>query len=264
MPETKFESREPSNQSMADVFKGKWVSEVPGVLSGKSPKFTDNRVSGVLSSLSLDSLSGMTVLEIGPLEGFHSYQLHSAGAQSVLAIESSVENFLKCLVVKEMFSLSSVSFRLGDAQKFLSSQHEKFDLGWAAGVLYHLQDPVQFIEKLLEHCDRVYIWTHFWSSEIDSLRNGQQRHFAPHKDKNVFRQGKKVKLHARSYLIKKYGRVPLGLWQGGVQDITYWMEKKDILEAVTDAGFEILEVEADGQVNGLPCFGFVAQRVPNQ
>ncbi len=37
----------------------------------------------------------MNILELGPLEGAHTYQLR------ILAIEANAEAFLKCLVVKE-------------------------------------------------------------------------------------------------------------------------------------------------------------------
>jgi len=45
-----------------------------------------------------DRLDGMTTLELGPLEGLHTHRFERLGAARILAIESSVEAYLKCLV----------------------------------------------------------------------------------------------------------------------------------------------------------------------
>ena len=45
------------------------------------------------------SLQGMNILELGPLEATHTYQLAKLGADRVLAIEAEYGSFLKCLVV---------------------------------------------------------------------------------------------------------------------------------------------------------------------
>jgi hypothetical protein len=245
---------------MADTFGGKWESRLPGVESGSTDKFSDQRV-----HWALDKIGGVTnksVLEIGPFEGFHSFAFHKGEALSVLSIESNRDNFLKCLVVKEMYDLNSVKFVVGDAQAYLkdANNSSRFDVAWASGVLYHLQEPVDFLERLLDACDAVYIWTHFFSNEINLIRNGQEKHFVPSADHLVNSNGHQIRLHARSYLIPEYDSSDAGLWQGGIKDLTYWMEKQDILRTVKDKGFEISALGKDSEVNGLPCFDFVAVR----
>jgi hypothetical protein len=62
-------------------------------------------------------------------------------------------------------------------------------------------------------------------------------------------------------LIPDYESLTLGNWQGGLEDITYWMEKSQILSLIQLLGFSILAVGDDSTVNGLPCFDLVARRI---
>ena len=49
-------------------------------------------------------MAGKTVLELGPLEGAHTYQLHQRGA-NIVAVEASKQAYLKCLITKEIVGL---------------------------------------------------------------------------------------------------------------------------------------------------------------
>lgn len=73
------------------------------------------------------SLDAMTILELGPLEGAHTYQLARLGAKHILAIEANSEAYLKCLVVKEILQIPRCRFLLGDCLIFLQAHHDPFD-----------------------------------------------------------------------------------------------------------------------------------------
>ena len=62
-----------------------------------------------------------TILELGPLEGGHSYMLDRAGAAQVVAIEGNARAYLKCLIVKELLGLPRVQFLCGDSVALSSS-----------------------------------------------------------------------------------------------------------------------------------------------
>ena len=53
------------------------------------------------------------MLELGPLEGAHTYMLDRAGASEVVAIEGNTRAFLKCLITKELLSMPSARFLVG-------------------------------------------------------------------------------------------------------------------------------------------------------
>ena len=96
---------------------------------------------------------GISVLELGPLEGGHAYMLEKAGVGSVLSIEANTRAFLKCLISKEIFGLNKCHFLLGDFTEYLNKldEHIRFDLVFASGVLYHqcrqLKQPIKMSHK---------------------------------------------------------------------------------------------------------------------
>src|SRR6185312_3462803 len=90
----------PDAQRALDVFAGDWWSSLPGACAGLKaghlPLFADERISWAVEALG--GVEGKNVLELGPLEGGHTYMLEQAGAESILAIEASTRAFLKCLI----------------------------------------------------------------------------------------------------------------------------------------------------------------------
>lgn len=128
-------------------------------------------------------------------------------------------------------------------------------------MLYHLQKPINFLCDLLNVSDSVYLWTHFYGESISSLSNGQEKHFVPSLDRSFFFEGVDFSLHARSYLVPNYESSDLGIWQGGLENITYWMKRDQILLLIKMLGFEVVALGDESTVNGLPCFDLVARRV---
>ena len=115
-----YVTRAPDPQNALDIFKGQWTSRLPErwsyLTAGFLPIFQDPRVSWAIEHLG--GSEGKTVLELGPLEGGHSYMLENAGAESVLAIEGNANAFLRCLAVKEIVALKKVRFLCGDFRKY--------------------------------------------------------------------------------------------------------------------------------------------------
>ena len=64
-------------------------------------------------------MDGFRILELGPLEGAHTYQLEKLGAAEIVAIEANKEAFLKCLIIKELAQLERARFLLGDFVTYL-------------------------------------------------------------------------------------------------------------------------------------------------
>src|SRR3954464_14009309 len=93
----------PSVQAAVDIFKGEWSSKFPAeagpVTAGQWALFEDARLAWALERLG--GVAGKTALELGPLEGGHSYMLQRSGAASVVAVEGNPRAYLKCLLVKE-------------------------------------------------------------------------------------------------------------------------------------------------------------------
>jgi 2-polyprenyl-3-methyl-5-hydroxy-6-metoxy-1,4-benzoquinol methylase len=172
----------PSPQQTLDVFAGKWASRFPGELgalrAGSNLLFEDPKIQWAAEKLQElgVTLSGSTVLELGPLEGGHTYSLSKAGAASVTAIEAHQEAYLKCLISKELLGMERVNFLLGDAVAFLRQIGHSYDIGIASGILYHMADPVELIELLCLRCRAVYVWTVHWDQEFSRSNPAVPRH----------------------------------------------------------------------------------------
>ena len=106
----------PSPQNALDIFEGAWTSRLPSPFEnarvGATPLFEDERLAWAIDDLG--GFDGARIVELGPLEGGHTYMLQRAGAASVVAIEGNRRAYLKCLVVKELLALQRARFLCGD------------------------------------------------------------------------------------------------------------------------------------------------------
>jgi SAM-dependent methyltransferase len=168
----KFEQRAPSHQNAVDLFRGSWATDLGEVFheitdTGPGRFFAnDPRPRWAAEALGTNSrFDGMSVLELGPLEAAHTYQLEGLGADRILAIEANVEAFLKCLVVKEISGMTRASFVHGDFVEYLRGGGAKFDLIFCSGVLYHMADPIELIELIAQATDKVFVATHYYDED---------------------------------------------------------------------------------------------------
>ncbi len=139
----------------------------------------------------------MRVLELGPLEGGHTYALEKFGAD-VLAIESNSDAYLKCLIAKEITGIKA-RFMLGDVTEFLTSTRERFDLVFACGVLYHMRDPITVIEDISRVTDRCYVWSHVFDEthykgppRRQAVRSALSRHGIVGDELRAFVEGSEI------------------------------------------------------------------------
>ena len=160
-----FSRTYPSPANAVDVFADGWASNLPEIngvalKAGSAKLFDDERIRW--ANEGVGGFHGMKVLELGPLEGGHSYMLQEMGADSILAIEANSRQFLKCLIVKELYRLDKCEFLLGDFVKYMESAPEKFDFCLASGVLYHMEKPIELISLISRITDRTLIWTQYY------------------------------------------------------------------------------------------------------
>jgi hypothetical protein len=245
----------PSAQNALDVFDDTWTSALPPRLSlkaGTLPTFNDTRIQALLQHL--DSIKGFKVLELGPLEGGHTYMLHEAGA-SITAIEASTRSYLKCLVVKEILQLNRSHFRLGDFLPYLEDTHDWFDLVMASGVLYHTIDPLHLLELISKITDKIGIWTHFWDRDAVAADDKLAPMFVggPH---TVEWRGHTFSMHTREY-------PEAAAWTafcGGPETTANWMEHDDILTALGELGYRVTVLEDDVNHSNGPAMLLCAER----
>ncbi len=249
----RFEPRAPSAQTAIDVFRHQWACTLSDLLpvdgTGTPPLFTqDMRPLELATAFGVNgSLAGKRILELGPLEGAHTYRLEALGAAEIIAVEANVQAWLKCLIVKEQLHLTKSKFLLGDVLQYLDQTDTKFDAIMASGILYHMIDPLALIEKMCRVSDNCFVWTHYY---IDP-----EHHKMRFTKLDVEKNGYKT-----TFWSYKYTPFNAKFW-GGSASNACWMKKSEILRAFTHFGLGQISIIEDNpdHPNG-PCFTFTASR----
>ncbi|MFA4853732.1 MAG: radical SAM protein [Candidatus Omnitrophota bacterium] len=169
------------------------------------------------------NLKGLTILDMGCLEGMHSSLLQGNGAKKVISIEGRKENFLKALIVKNAFKLDKCEFLFGDANEVLSSFSGHFDLCLASGVLYHLNNPVALLYRIGQLCNSLFVWSHYANDSYPIAPAEGTRW------NNRIYRGK--------YFDENINDIVCGL-----EKRVFWLFEEDLLAAIRDAGFNSIEI----------------------
>lgn len=234
----------PCDQNILDIFDGEWSSKLPDRYSlntnpGNAPLFEDARVAWTEEMFGL--VSGLDVLELGPLEGGHSYMFQERGVNSVTAIEANTRAFLKCLCIKEILGLNKVNFMLGDFSAFLEETDSTFDLVFASGILYHMSNPVMLLKNISRVTRKLFLWTHYYDKDIVENSTDLDKKFTD--IKSIVVDGKKYDC-AQQHYNESLG---WGGFCGGGQPTSIWMTKDSLISALTDFGFTELKFGFDGK-----------------
>lgn len=245
----------PSNQNAIDAVPG-WSTALPAeyqTSAGPLGTYNDERI--FWAAECFGNLEGANVLELGPLEAGHTLQLERLGAR-VTGIEANRLAFLRCLVVKEIVGLQKARFKLGDFIKWLESSEETYDIIIASGVLYHLRDPLYFLEMAAKRSTALYLWTHFVHDEMMPLGDRRRGMIAKYPTLVDF-HGRPVRLYKRSY----WSAQTKDSFSGGMADAHSWMHRDDILDALRAVGYSDIRTsqEQPDHQNG-PCFSIFARR----
>jgi SAM-dependent methyltransferase len=252
----------PSPQTAIDIFAGEWAARLPPPLghvrAGSAPLFEIEHVPWGVQALG--GVGAQRVVELGPLEGGHTYILDRMGAAEVVAIEANTRAYLKCLIAKELLGIPSASFLCGDALRYLESELArgagKFDFCLASGVLYHFRDPVAALDLLTRSSDRLLLWTMYYDEEYVRSREDLSVKFTSQVDAEY--DGYKHVLHRQEY---QHALAYKGFCGGSAAD-SAWMTREAIFGAIEHFGFEVVDVgfeEQNHKGNG-PCICIAARR----
>lgn len=234
------------------IFSGEWSSAVPGFATGQSRLFDDDRMKWAFAQVG--PLRDKKVLELGALEGGHTWMLEHAGAK-VTAIEANQRAFLKCLIVKNALHLQT-EFLYGDFRPYLQAAPDRsFDFVLASGVLYHMAEPVKLLHDLGRVTDSFALWTHYYDREI--LGDNVVRFDSKPQLQSV--NGKSVEAYQQRYLVsvKRPG------FCGGSAPISYWLSRTGLLDYIESMGFQVTIGEDEKNHPAGPAILLVARRSAN-
>lgn len=253
----KFEHRAPALQNMLDIFQGRWATNcsfiAPGTTSGNVPFFTDDPRPRQAAEF-FGGINGKRILELGPMEGAHTWLLSHLGAREVVAIEANAEALMKCLIVKELSGMQNVKFLYGDLIEYLSARPGGFDAIFCSGVMYHMTDPVNLIALMCACVDQVFVWTHY-------IRPDHPEDFGRGpgslQQQVVERDGA-----CYEYFVGQYGDRRNAMFLGGNEDTCAWMSLEGIQKAFDRSGFDISIVSLEENHFNGPAVTFGARRRP--
>jgi hypothetical protein len=198
---------------------------------------------------------GRTVLELGPLEGAHTYLLDKLGATDIVSIEANPRAYLKCLIFKEVTGIKRVKFECGDFMQFLRVTHRKFDLAVGSGVLYHMQAPLEMLGRLAATTQIVYLWTHYY----DAARVPNAPHLKGRFADPVMQEfgGFSAEVHPHRYLLDRFKTD----FFGGPAPYSCWLTRDTILAALKHYGFDDVTVGCEQPDHHYaPALSLVARR----
>jgi 2-polyprenyl-3-methyl-5-hydroxy-6-metoxy-1,4-benzoquinol methylase len=243
----------PTNQTVVDLIPG-WTSAFPehvGVKAGKMGLFNAGHVQWAISELG--GVEGKRILELGPLEGGHTYSLLQAGAREVTAIEANSRAYMRCLISKELLHMQNASFLLGNFNAWMEQNNETFDIVWCSGVLYHQVDPIRHLELVAKTAPNIYVWTQYMDE--DAMPEGDPRRADFVGEEIVSWRGIDIKLYRRAY-----GGIN-DSFCGGIFSNPAWIRRTDIVKVLEMLGFSRFSFgfDAPDHPNG-PAFSFTAMK----
>jgi hypothetical protein len=175
------------------------------------------------------------VVDLGALEGGYAVEFARAG-YDVVGIEARSGNMAKCLWVAEQVALPNLSFVRGDVRNVAA--HGEFDVAFCSGLLYHLDRPSTFLRTLGEVTTRLLVLHTHFAVEDDP----QTDYGVGPLEEHDGRRGKWYSDYAPGASEAEIEGDP---WASYGNPNSFWLEKKDLLQSVVDAGFPVVYEQRD-------------------
>ena len=184
--------------------------------------------------------------------------LQEAGASEVVAIEANTLCYLKCLLVQQLFDLDRVEFQLGNFVPWLDGPpRRRSTLVVAAGVLYHLVDPVPVLDNICRvDARRSTSGPTMSTSRLMPPTDRRYKRWFVGVEEQEYR-GKHYPLHRRVY---KKDPTSDPKFIGGAHTSTAWIEKQTMLDVFHANGFEVEVGHETAHQRSGPCASFFARK----
>lgn len=174
------------------------------------------------------------ILEMGILEGADTVLLAARPGTGVVGIEGREENLARARFLIDLHGLTNVELLLGDVETMDLGGLGEFDAVMCAGLLYHLTRPWEMLAGLRKITRGLYLQTHYWNQKTGTHP-------------------------VNGYTVKAVSETYPEPRLRGLAKQVLWLDRKSLLAAIRDAGFDRAEVimdEAEGPVSTIvvTCF----------
>src|SRR5688500_10902724 len=202
--------------------------------------------------LARDERSKLRVVDLGCLEGGYTVQFARMGFDT-LGIEAREENIQKCNYVKSNLSYSNLNFVHDDVRNL--SKYGKFDITFCSGVLYHLNDPIQFLRTVSTCTSKLLLLNTHFTREKDlrydfgALNSYLIDRILKRIKKLKYRKNYRLSIISQSEGYRgrwykewketeKKDKIEKMVWASYNNNKSFWLCKKDLTKALHDVGFD--------------------------
>jgi SAM-dependent methyltransferase len=198
-----------------------------------------------------EDLASRSIVDFGCLEGGYTVEFARIGLKS-LGVELNDLNFEACEYVKKNLNLTNLVFKKMNVMDVRELQD--FDIAFVCGILYHLDQPLKFLEDLATRVRKlVIIQTHFSLdsttgefnlSEMRTNEGVRGRWFSEFDPNDSIEQRKTYR------------------WAASGNSESFWIRREDLIGKLYDLGFDCVLEQFDSfnpnvtdqLVNGYPSY----------
>ena len=182
--------------------------------------------------------SSVSIVDLGCLEGGYTFGFARAGYQC-LGLEVREINYAKCEWIRERAGLDNVAFVRDDARNL--ARYGTFDVVFCSGLLYHLDEPADFLEIMAQCTRRVLILnTHYSTPNMDA-ETLQRLGLSDQVELNGT-PGRYYKEYELGTTREEMERV---LWASWGNHRSFWMDRRHLLQSLLDVGFDAVYEQFD-------------------
>jgi SAM-dependent methyltransferase len=194
-------------------------------LPGSDNKVVNEWIQQALNCLPAVS-AGCRVADLGCLEGAYSVAFARAGYE-VVGIEVRESSYECCQYVKEQTDLPLLSFVNDDVWNV--GNYGSFDVIWAGGILYHLDEPVRFVKILREITRDLLILNTHYAVEV-----GESQFKLSEVTENEGYRGRWYTEYATDAEFEDREIYNLSSWDNRK---SFWLMRDELQRSLLDAGF---------------------------
>ena len=198
----------------------------------------DNRIAaatkGVLETVFPGDKSQYRIADLGCLEGGYAVEFARMGFHSV-GVEVRDSNFAACRFVKENLNLPNLEFIQDDAWNL--ANHGTFDAVFCCGLLYHIDRPKLFLEKIAAVTSKLLILNTHFSTELDNPLH----HLSP-TDINESMPGRWYTEFSNDL---QFANRDQRRWASWDNYRSFWIRREYLIQTVRDIGFDLVFEQFD-------------------
>jgi 2-polyprenyl-3-methyl-5-hydroxy-6-metoxy-1,4-benzoquinol methylase len=181
------------------------------------------------------SIEGLSVVDLGCLEGGFTLAFAHRGARLALGIEAREISVRRCELARDLLRISAAEFVCADIKDELG-RRDVFDVVFAAGILYHLADPAGFLRTMRSACRGVaLIDTHI--ADANTATHGCSELVTRSSGNRTYR-GRMFPEYAPDIADDVKDNL---LWAAWSDTDSFWPLEEELCAMILDAGFVSFE-----------------------